>query len=525
MDAKILEAAAKRPKPESFSPSYGTAGFRAKADLLSSTVFRCGILMAMRALKTNKTTGICITASHNPAPDNGVKLVEPSGEMLLQEYESLADEMAMAESPEKLLEIVKGAIEAENISGDRGNCEVLIAFDTRPSGESLATDAASGVECLGISCRLLGRLTTPQLHWAVMRTNQGMDPSEEAYYELLSNSFAVLVGNGFEKQLHIDCANGVGALKLDKMSAFLEKVGLRVILHNTGDGVLNHECGSDYIQKDKILPSIMMDMRINDFGCAVDGDADRLVYFFRKSSESNGIVLLDGDKIAALVAGLLKELVGNLPEPLSASSIGVVQTAYANGSSTKYLKENVGCHVAITPTGVKHLHKAAHNFDIGIYFEANGHGTVLFKDNFLSALENENCEAAKELLAVSRVINEAVGDAISDILLVEAALNKRRIKSLSEWATLYQDLPSKQLKVQIKDRSVIKTEDAERRVAHPKELQQAIDEAVAKYPGARTFVRPSGTEDVVRIYTEAQSTSDVDELGDVVKNIVIKTLI
>jgi phosphoacetylglucosamine mutase len=43
--------------------------------------------MAAKALKTQQITGICITASHNPAPDNGVKLVEPSGEMLCQEWE------------------------------------------------------------------------------------------------------------------------------------------------------------------------------------------------------------------------------------------------------------------------------------------------------------------------------------------------------------------------------------------------------------------------------------------------------
>jgi phosphoacetylglucosamine mutase len=44
-------------------------------------------MMAARALKTQQITGICITASHNPAPDNGVKLVEPSGEMLCQDWE------------------------------------------------------------------------------------------------------------------------------------------------------------------------------------------------------------------------------------------------------------------------------------------------------------------------------------------------------------------------------------------------------------------------------------------------------
>ena len=34
--------------------------------------------------------------------------------------------------------------------------------------------------------------------------------------------------------------------------------------------------------------------------------------------------------------------------------------------------------VACTPTGVKHLHHKALEFDIGVYFEANGHGTVIF---------------------------------------------------------------------------------------------------------------------------------------------------
>jgi hypothetical protein len=39
-------------------------------------------------------------------------------------------------------------------------------------------------------------------------------------------------------------------------------------------------------------------------------------------------------------------------------------------------------------TGVKYLHEAAHRlFDIGIYFEANGHGTVLFSHRVLQQLK------------------------------------------------------------------------------------------------------------------------------------------
>lgn len=47
----------------------------------------------------------------------------------------------------------------------------------------------------------------------------------------------------------------------------------------------------------------------------------------------------------------------------------------------------MGCQVVMTPTGVKHLHAAAHEFDIGIYFEANGHGTVLFSSSAQQRLQ------------------------------------------------------------------------------------------------------------------------------------------
>lgn len=34
--------------------------------------------------------------------------------------------------------------------------------------------------------------------------------------------------------------------------------------------------------------------------------------------------------------------------------------------------------MACVPTGVKYLHHRAVEFDVGVYFEANGHGTVVF---------------------------------------------------------------------------------------------------------------------------------------------------
>ena len=45
-----------------------------------------------------------------------------------------------------------------------------------------------------------------------------------------------------------------------------------------------------------------------------------------------------------------------------------------------------GVEVHCVKTGVKNLHERAESLSIGVYFEANGHGTVLFSPAFSASL-------------------------------------------------------------------------------------------------------------------------------------------
>jgi phosphoacetylglucosamine mutase len=111
------------------------------------------------------------------------------------------------------------------------------------------------------------------------------------------------------------------------------------------------------------------------------------------SPDNNRVDLVDGDKILSLFALFIGEQLDIINKDDNQASkslparLGVVQTAYANGASTTFL-QNLGLEVALTPTGVKYLHKKALEYDIGIYFEANGHGTVLFSEDFVTQLES-----------------------------------------------------------------------------------------------------------------------------------------
>ena len=546
---------------------YGTAGFRYHHKLLAPIMIRMGIFACLRSAAVHgDSIGIMITASHNPVQDNGIKLADSNGGMLPIQWEKMATDMANSDDLN-----VDDIVLTKMI--------VHVGYDTRPHSLPFSKLVISTAKAMGAMIVDHGCITTPMLHHHVLISNPHNTPNVMlcgskgtnfqmeyiqsiigSYVTLLSTKAAIESPSNKRRQrreLVVDCACGVGGSIIPHLNKVLERYYLEggVLLNESlvqlipinlpEDGPLNERCGAEYVQKQQKLPKIYSKVHFplpSQYVASLDGDADRIVFHYR--DQTGKFSLLDGDKIAVLISSFLQEEIDALARVVPEAKdirCGIVQTAYANGASTYYLKNTVKTKVIIAKTGVKYVHTAAHdNFDVGTYFEANGHGTVLFGSKFYELL----AKAEQKLLFTSRsmrsnvawqrlrvlpsLINQAVGDALSDLFLVDAILYLKDL-SCPDWNQIYRDLPSRQCKVKVIDRSVIHTNENETKTTQPKSLQPAIDAAIRAVAtknrasaSPRAFVRPSGTENVVRVYAEASSQKEADALASEAAAIIYK---
>uniref|UniRef100_A0A915Q0M9 phosphoacetylglucosamine mutase n=1 Tax=Setaria digitata TaxID=48799 RepID=A0A915Q0M9_9BILA len=471
-----------------------------------------------------------ITASHNPIDDNGVKIIDPMGGMLDAAWEKYANSIVNASDSEFQQ---KSQEFWQQFSGRIGeNAKVFTAIDTRPSSKYIEEAAFCGAQYAKVGGRRLGLLTTPQLHYIIRCQNDSTYgyPTEAGYYAKVRNALAGLnfvtrCGRAYIPTLHLDCANGVGAQKFPLVCISLSTLVVNLI--NNQEAQLNDQCGADYVKMEKKFPRNFDAVQVFERCAAFDGDADRLVYFYRDAS--NKCVLIDGDKIAALFAKYITERItgAGLSDVFTVS---VIQTGYANGNSTRFLKNEMGVHVRCVATGIKNLQREAIKYDIAVYFEANGHGTVYFSPRFYEIMrtiihrdETDQKIEIRRLLYFSKLLNTVVGDAMTDLLAVEMLL-KHYDWTVENWNSMYEELPNLQKKLKVASRSAIQMNVDETKCVKPQRLQRMIDTIVSKYADGRSFVRPSGTEDVVRIYAEASTNDDAKAIVSEVEIAVRKVL-
>jgi phosphoacetylglucosamine mutase len=375
-----------RHAPPTKKMSYGTAGFRDEWTKLHAIFLRMGILASVRSsAMQGRCVGIMITASHNLEKDNGIKMVDIDGGMLSQDWEPYAESIANFQTVEEVINFVAELKKTFGCEDSPILGTVIVGRDTRPHSKELFDCACDGITAMGATCFDVGEVTTPQLHFIVQKANEklskGMPVASFDSHEALQEYYLTLSKGFFELQqssphrrvtdVIVDGAYGVGGLAITSLVEIFNSTfpqpscsPLAVDLRNkVGQGSVNDGCGAEVVQKGQIPPhGVSSSSDSSKLMCSYDGDADRIVFHtFGPSSWS----LLDGDKIATLISTFLigeiraAGLFDTNHSPASiAFRMGVVQTAYANGASTAFLKSQ-GIEVAMAKTGVKFLHHVA----------------------------------------------------------------------------------------------------------------------------------------------------------------------
>ncbi|EAR94337.2 phosphoacetylglucosamine mutase (macronuclear) [Tetrahymena thermophila SB210] len=555
--------------------AYGTAGFRDDAQYLEHVCLRIGVFMGLFAKVDNhKVLGIQVTASHNPIRDNGIKVSDFDGSMIRTELEKQLEVFVLDPNLDnavaELVKVLTGIKGFDN----KNQGMVFVGQDTRPSCPKLVHLIEQGLKSVGTLVRKTGEVTTPMLHHNVwffnlfphnLTRSSWTEQFTASYFNTYWTFFDEFMTElGFQKKndehILLDLSNGVGGVRIGPFREALQKYYNLDIINDTEHRLLNEQCGAEFVHKSQDYPihSIEKIKSYPDISkvrvVSYDGDSDRIVYFLPRS-DFKQIDLLDGDKMISLFALYFKKALEKLQTKVEAVNktgilnvdlkpsewvIGMVQTPYANGSSTIYLRDQLKLTTFFSPNGVKNLHPNAHKYDIGIYCESNGHGTFLVKEKKTAELEKfyhlriedfkgtpENLQVLKEFLhevkqlyRFIRVQNQCVGDSITNMLCIEAALATLNMTG-QDYLNLYTDLKCKNSKVTIRDKSKLKMSYAEDNVQEPKEIQEKINAIVAKHPGSRAFIRPSGTEDIVRIYAESADSAQVDAVTNEIKDMIL----
>lgn len=407
-----------------------------------------------------------------------------------------------------------GAAAGEVLKGQNPRASVVIGKDTRQSGDMLEAALAAGLTSRGVNVIHVGVLPTPGVSYLTRHLNADAGVVISASHNPYEDNGIKFFGADGQKlrdatELEIEAAiDGVDALPpvtgvdlggvtnyaeaerlyvnylkahapdlsglriaMDCANGAAYRVGPKVFqaagadvfaVYTTPDGRnINRECGSTHLDH---LQRIVREGKY-DLGVAFDGDADRALFV-----DSRGNVV-HGDHMLLLNARARGEK-------------AVVTTIMANMALEVKLNE-AGIPLERTAVGDRYVHERLHDRHLTLGGEQSGH--ILFLD-------------------VS-----PTGDGVLTALLTLASMRATQT-TLDE---LHDDLvmyPQTLVNVRVADKKAIAVDPA---------VQAAVTDAEAKLHGkGRVNLRPSGTENLIRVMVEGQDAAEIHEIARVLAGVV-----
>ena len=424
-----------------------------------------------------------------------------------------------------LLALQVGTTAAHVLIERKQNTRVLVGRDPRISGDILENALVAGICSQGVDAVLVGVIPTPGIAYLTANTNAAagaiisashnpvpdngikffgtdgykLDDSVEAEIERQIERFdefprpsGAEVGNVLRRrELVLDYAEHVKStidVSLSGMSIVIDGANGAAselaprIFHELGARTMSLNCTPNGININEHSGSLnpkQMAMLVKqigaDVGMSFDGDADRVIM----SDEQGSIV--DGDHIMAIY-GLHRARTGGLPTDT------VVGTVMSNiGLELALIKESL--RLVRAAVGDRYVSDEMRRIGAVVGGEKSGH--IILSDF------------------------TTTGDGMITALQILGIMLKTG-KRLSELASEMEEFPQLLVNVPISRR-----EGWER----VEDIQTAVEDAERRLGDrGRVVVRPSGTENLLRIMVEGPDKHELDELAGRIAEAVTKSL-
>ncbi|MDV4149235.1 phosphoglucosamine mutase [Clostridium sp. AL.422] len=406
--------------------------------------------------------------------------------------------------------------------------KILVAKDTRISGDMLEAALVSGILSVGAEAVILGIVPTPAVAHLIREYNadagimisashnpveyNGIKFFDNKGYKLpdeLEDEIQRVIESGFEGvpsptgnnlgrshievgaldeyteyalstipvdlkglKVALDCANG--ACYKAAVNAF-RKLGAEVyVINDNPDGTnINEKCGSTHPEE---LQEYVVRKKC-DLGFAFDGDADRCLAVDEKGN------LINGDFILMLCAKHLKDL-GKLKDDT------LVVTVMSNlGLDIACKRENI--KTIKTKVGDRYVLEEMVKDGYVLGGEQSGH--IIFLDY------------------------NTTGDGLVTALQV-ASIRKRSGKVLSELSGIMKELPQVLVNAKVpNDKKNIYLEDEEI-INEIKKIEEAL------HGVGRVLIRPSGTEPLVRVMLEGENQEEIDKMAHGLADLILSKI-
>ena len=263
-----------------------------------------------------------------------------------------------------------------------------------------------------------------------------------------------------DKTVALDCSNGsASAIAKNVFDALGAKT---LVINNEPDGTnINTDCGSTHIE---VLADFVKNHEV-DAGFAYDGDADRCIAVDEKGN------IIDGDGIMYVCGTYMKEH-GQL----------------ANDTVVTTVMSNIGLYRALEEKGIK-----------------TGQTAVGDKYVCENMMKNGHCLGGEQSGHIIFSKHATTGDGIlTSLKMMEAMIEKKQ--SFSELTRELRIFPQILINVKVQDKKQA-MEDAE--------VLAAADKVSEELEGnGRILLRPSGTENLVRVMVEAETDEICREMAE-----------